>query len=140
MAGFVVLERSLIRGGVPFVDRALAELQRRDERWLRDHPRAPRLYSSGVRYVANGARTELWRTVPEVLVLSRSTGGTDCQDLAAWRAAELVVRGQDPAARAVSRLYVLDEPSGDSTMLFHAVVRRGDGSVEDPSAALGMRL
>ena len=57
-------------------------------------------------------------------------GWGDCDDLAPWRAAELRVTGQDP--EAYSYVY----PSGPHR--WHAIVRRGDGSDEDPSRAAGM--
>jgi hypothetical protein len=55
-------------------------------------------------------------------------GGGDCEDLATWRAAELRAVGE-PARVIVYR----SAPS-----VLHAVVRRGDGRIEDPSRRLGM--
>lgn len=60
-----------------------------------------------------------------------SRGWGDCDDLAPWHAASLRVTGQDPAARAIVRR------SGPRR--WHAIVRRGDGSIADPSEAAGMR-
>lgn len=57
-------------------------------------------------------------------------GWGDCDDLAPWRAASLRVTGEDPGARAVVRR------SGERR--WHAVVRRSDGSIDDPSLAAGM--
>lgn len=101
------------------------------ERWLEDHPEAPRIYESGVRWQAEPPGQETWDPPPTVI--QRRWG--DCDDLAPWRAAELRREG-DSEARAdtyVSRIYP------DGRRLWHAIVVRGDGTVEDPSARLGMR-
>lgn len=62
------------------------------------------------------------------LVLKRGKG--DCDDLAPWHAASLRHTGEDPNARAVVKR------SGHRK--WHAVVERGDGSIDDPSKAAGM--
>lgn len=62
------------------------------------------------------------------VVLRRKWG--DCDDLAPWQAASLRHTGEDPDATAVVRR------SGPKR--WHAVVRRGDGSIDDPSRAAGM--
>ncbi len=85
----------------------------------------PRLYESGVRYEREQQGRERWRRVDEAM----AAGVGDCADLAAWRAAELRVRRGEPARAIVYR-------SGKRR--FHAVVQRADGSIEDPSRALGM--
>lgn len=86
----------------------------------------PPLYESGVEYEAEPWGSESWLTPREVL--ARRAG--DCEDLAAWRAAELRVAGVDPAARPV---LIHTGPNS-----YHAVVRLADGTLEDPSAVLGM--
>jgi hypothetical protein len=58
-------------------------------------------------------------------------GWGDCDDLAPWQAASLRFSGEDPGARAT--VY----PSGPGR--WHAVVRRSDGSIDDPSIDAGMR-
>jgi hypothetical protein len=63
-------------------------------------------------------------------VLGRGWG--DCDDLAPWHAASLRETGVDPGAHAVVRR------SGPKR--WHAVVRRSDGNIEDPSYAAGMRV
>jgi transglutaminase-like putative cysteine protease len=83
----------------------------------------PPLYAAGVRYMRSDPR-EHWQTPVETL----SRGGGDCEDLAMWRAAELRVSGEP--ARVVWRR--------TGPRVLHAVVRRGDGRIEDPSRALGM--
>ena len=57
-------------------------------------------------------------------------GWGDCDDLAPWHAATLRATGEDPDAEAVVRR------SGEKR--WHAVVRRGDGSIDDPSLDAGM--
>jgi hypothetical protein len=86
----------------------------------------PPLYESGVHY-----RKELpdtWRHIDDVF----ATGWGDCEDLAAWRVAELRHSGVDPDAH----VYVYR--SGPRR--YHAVVARGDGRIEDPSLKLGMQV
>lgn len=106
---------------------ALSSLQGIDEVWLHRHPETPLLYHSGVVYAPELA-TEEWLPIP--YLLARGIG--DCEDLAAWRAAELRVTGEDPDARAMA---YRSRPN-----LWHTIVRRGDGTIEDPSLALGMRV
>ena len=91
--------------------------------YLAEH-QAPRLYQSGVRYQRERGR-ESWRAVPAIL----RAGFGDCEDLAAWRAAELQKQGK--RARAV---LVRVAPR-----LMHVVVERGGGRFEDPSKVLGMK-
>lgn len=99
-----------------------------DEHWLRTHPGGRPLYESGVRYSQEGRGDEVWQAVPVI----RDTA--DCEDLACWRAAELRVSGEDPDARAVAR----GKPLAPGRVLYHVVVQRGDGTIEDPSRKLGM--
>lgn len=92
----------------------------------------PPLYSSGVRYEREEAKTcwapvaggcEDWLSAWEVL----RQGKGDCEDLAAWRAAELILQGEQ--ARAIPKR---------TKRGWHIIVRRESGTLEDPSAALGM--
>lgn len=83
----------------------------------------PPLYNGKVRYQREAEET--WRTAQEV---ARSGFG-DCEDLAAYRVAELRNKNIDPKASVGVR---------KSSCGFHAVVNRGDGTTEDPSAKLGM--
>lgn len=85
----------------------------------------PRLYRSGVRYHREGVGREEWQNAEQVLV----AGAGDCEDLAAYRAAELRVREGEPARARVYR-------SGLGK--WHAIVQRADGRIEDPSRVLGM--
>lgn len=105
--------------------RALTEI---DLRYLQQNPNTPSLYSSGVRYIREPIGQEEWLSVPEVL----RRGGGDCEDLACWRAAELILRGKraEPIWRRMP-----SSVSGQA--LYHILVRVGL-SIEDPSKLLGM--
>jgi hypothetical protein len=61
-------------------------------------------------------------------VLRRGHG--DCDDLAPWHAASLRHSGEDPRAQAIVKR------SGPRR--WHAIVQRGDGSIDDPSKRAGM--
>ncbi len=61
-------------------------------------------------------------------VLKRGWG--DCDDLAPWHAASLRASGEDPEALAIVKR------SGPKR--WHAIVQRGDGSIDDPSKRAGM--
>lgn len=82
------------------------------------------LYKSGVRYAREPLGAEVWQTGLETLQL----GYGDCEDLCAWRCAELRVAGEDATP------YVKDVRPG----LRHVLVRRANGKLECPSRALGM--
>jgi hypothetical protein len=62
-------------------------------------------------------------------VLQRKKG--DCDDMAPYKAATLRHTGEDPDACA--------EVYRSGPTRWHAIVRRGDGSIDDPSKAAGMR-
>ena len=113
----------------PAMDRALGVLQGISRLIIRrarkDGVQLPSLYQSGVRYVREPDGREWWQTVADNLL----TGEGDCEDLATHRAAELNEYAGEPAiARTVQT----------GKHMFHAIVERGDGTIEDPSAALGM--
>lgn len=84
--------------------------------------RYPLLYRSGVRY--RRETKERWLLVPQIL----RQGFDDCEGLAGWRAAELRMAGI-PARVTVVK---------GTRARWHAVVLLPDGSIEDPSARLGM--
>ena len=89
----------------------------------------PPLYRAGVRYIRE-EDTEIWKDAVHVL----EDGFGDCEDLAAWRVAEL--RNNHKTARPYIR-YRVDPQSG--VYIYHVMVQRGDGSLEDPSKILGMK-
>ncbi len=91
----------------------------------------PALYHSGVRY-----EREPWTNVEEfadILTVMRRGWG-DCDDLAAWRVAELREQGDTGAD---VRVYWRPKKPG-KPMMMHVQVRRGDGTIEDPSRYLGL--
>jgi len=86
----------------------------------------PSLYRSGARYRREPVGQEWWESAADLLgVLTRGSG--DCEDMSAFRTAELRFTGEDEDARVkIVR----------TSRAFHAVVERGDGSIEDPSRIL----
>lgn len=98
--------------------------------YLLAHPETPTVYASGVRYKPEEADEELWADIPAVL----RQGVADCEDLAAWRIADLIVREGVMAKPHVSVGYL-----PDGRPLYHVRVEHPDGRIEDPSVALGMR-
>jgi hypothetical protein len=122
-----------IRASVPIVGRAdllraLGLATRAAVADLLDAVRAgrrlPPIYTAGVRYVRRDPG-ERWQTPTETM----RRGGGDCEDLSIWRAAELRLNGE------AARVIVYRSAPG----VLHAVVRRADGRIEDPSRRLGMR-
>ncbi len=96
---------------------------------LRSDPRIPPLYSSGVRYIREPKGRETFRD----LYVTIANKGGDCAHLAAWRVAELQETGENATIR-ISWVVTRRGPR-----VFHVLVRRGDGSIEDPSKLLGMK-
>lgn len=88
--------------------------------------RFPPLYQSGIRYRRERPGQECWLTAAALL---RARFG-DCEDIACYLSAELQLQGERATAIPVR--------SGAGAG-WHIVVRRGDGSIEDPSRRLGMR-
>lgn len=111
---------------LPVLLETLVELGRADLRRARRQGRPlPALYRGAIVYRREPRGRERWRSVRHVA----AEGFGDCEDLAAYRAAELR-EGGEAGARAV---LVRRGPH-----LIHAVVRRADGRIEDPSRRLGM--
>lgn len=100
-----------------------------DRAYLAQHPGTPSVFRAGVVYRREPKGQEFWKTIPRVL----DDGHGDCEDLAAWRAAELNNAGE--RARAILR----KRQRGDGSWLYHVVVERADGTHEDPSMILGMK-
>jgi hypothetical protein len=105
------------------------------------HTRAPPLYRSGVIYrfqchpdVANtGGQCppDAWQDIPRTLEL----GAGSCNDLAAWRVAELVNSRSDPHAG----IYVRAKEAPGFGTIYHVIVKRNGGQFfEDPARILGM--
>lgn len=104
-------------------------LVRQNERYLRKHPEVPLLYRSGAYY---RLQPEYWLAIPWAILSLRMGLGLDCKTLAAWRAAELRARAGERATCVWS-----SHPTPEK-LVYHVRVRRANGSIEDPSAYLGM--
>lgn len=95
--------------------------------WLsQNYP--PPLYESGVVYKKERMRRENWQDIPTTL----RKGHGDCEDLTAWRVAVLRYNGEAASP-------FIEEYPTHNGVYYHVVVRRADGSIEDPSRALGMK-
>lgn len=132
------LHRSRVLGSAI---KALLDAQVANNRlYLSLHSSVPPLYASGVRYEHEpktfrfqGEPAEEFALIP--IVLARGWG--DCDDLAPWRVAELQHAGEPAKIRIQWKRRIL-AGGRKGRKYFHIVVRRGDGSIEDPSAKLGM--
>jgi hypothetical protein len=109
---------------------ALEALIMANRMYLRTH-HVPPLYESGVRYEEEpaGQPYEDFAAIP--VILARGWG--DCDDVVSWRIAELRNAGEN----AKVRLKWQFDPSRGARM-YHVLVRRANGQVEDPSLRLGM--
>ncbi|MGP1665004.1 MAG: hypothetical protein ACTS5I_03625 [Rhodanobacter sp.] len=114
----------LIPETLPCIRAAVSGLALIDLALLQANPGMKPLYESGVRYVREGPGHEKWQPITQLY--ARKMG--DCEDLAAARCAELRLKGEDATIHVA-----LIRPG-----LIHIRVRRGDGSIEDPSKRLGM--
>lgn len=84
--------------------------------------RVPMLYASRIVYRNEPPGRDDWARVDEVI----KQGWGDCEDLVGWRVAELRFHGEPARAIAVPT----------RTGKWHALVERGNGTIEDPSRAL----
>jgi len=113
----------------PVIDAALESVTRLNEHMIR----AGQIPTSA-ELIARGA---VWRPEPPGdehfdhggTIAQRGWG--DCDDWAPLHAATLRATGEDP--QAFARVV----PSGPNT--YHAIVQRGDGQIDDPSIAAGMK-
>jgi hypothetical protein len=71
---------------------------------------------------------EHFREIPRII----ENGGGDCDNVAAWRVAELRERG------IPAKPYITWKRRADGGMTYHVIVRWPDGTSEDPSLLLGM--
>ncbi len=90
------------------------------------------LYESGVYYQSEPPGEEEWLDIPSLY----RQGFGDCEDLAAALCAEYRCQGI-PAVCCIKHKRH-DTPNGVVTMV-HVMVLMPDGSIEDPSAMLGMK-
>ena len=100
--------------GARVVRHLVAALRDADIGYLAQHPDAPTLYASGVKYCADGHIETQWYDIPAVI----AHGCADCKALAAWRWAEI------PRAD----LHVTYTPE----IGYHIALLTRDG-IEDPS-------
>lgn len=102
-------------------------------RWHREAGRPlPSLYDSGVRYIREPEGEERWQDILSII----ADGGADCEDLTAWRVAELRDRGVN-ARPAWKHRRVKSTDTGKEYSLYHIVVWTPAG-ILDPSRKLGM--
>ncbi len=104
-----------------------------NEKILRERSDIPLLYDAGVRYDPEPLGQENWQDC----VTTWKRGRGDCEDLSAWRAAELRVR-MGASARCIYTWKKL--PNG--VLMYHIKVEYtgadGQRHEEDPSRRLGM--
>lgn len=97
--------------------------------------RYPRLYHSGVRYKeetdGDRARIEVFRDIPSVL----ARGGSDCNNLTAWRKAEKDAAGE-PSDIYVSWEY--EKTPRGFKWSYHVCLILPGGRLEDPSQILSV--
>lgn len=98
-----------------------------DLEYLRENPSTPQLLTSGVVYKREAPGSDNWQDTERTLELRSG----DCEDLCAWRCAELRAAGED------AHCDLLEFVDGGITF-FHVRVRRANGAIEDPSRILGM--
>jgi hypothetical protein len=114
------------KGATEAIASAVETLAKIDLAYLERYPRCVPLAKSGVRYRREPKGPENWQNIPETL----SRGYGDCEDLAAWRIAELRFR-KIPANPHVT----FDRG------MYHITVRAKISGKElffDPSKELGM--
>lgn len=112
----------------PVLDAALEGVTRLNESLIRAgaSPTSHQLIRAGAKWKPEPPGQEHFDH--GALIASRGHG--DCDDWAPLHAATLRVTGKDPGATAIVR------KSGPQR--WHAIVRRSDGKIEDPSLAAGM--
>jgi hypothetical protein len=109
------------------IDAAMEAVTRLDEHMIRSGDAPPWSPDLGVRWRPENFGEEHFDHAVEAL----QRGWADCDDLASWKAGSLRATGEDPGATA--RVV----PSGPS--MYHAIVQRSDGSIDDPSVEAGMK-
>lgn len=123
------VESALIRDTPEATQPYLDRLTEANVAYLASHPDTPALYASGVRYAIESMGIDDWKSVPYVI----ESGYGDCEDLACWLAAEYRLKG------IAARPFATSASIGSLDVnLLHIQVLMPDGSVEDPSARLGM--
>lgn len=88
-------------------------------------PKIPPLYTSSIRYRMEPAGREIWQSAFE----TATRGVGDCEDLVAYRLAELWKDNVKARAKVLTI----------TPRLRHVVVQHKDGTIEDPSKNRGMK-
>lgn len=134
-AGFelLTLEHVSPRAGGECVRALVSALVTIDILYLREHPLTPPLIRSGVRYRRQKLGADRWIDIPRML----ETKEGSCEDLVAWRCAELALVGETATpAVLIQDMGML--PTGQPFVLYHVVTRRASGQLEDIAQAHGM--
>src|SRR5262245_53396081 len=106
----------------PVLDAALEAVTRLNEQLIQSgHPTFKQALPTGIKWKPEPPGSEHFDHAG--IVAHRGWG--DCDDLAPWHAASLRVTGEDKGANAIV------VPSGPNR--WHAVVRRSNGAIDDPS-------
>lgn len=109
------------------MEHLLGALIAMNEDYLIENPGAPNLYDSGVYYrrkIPKHQADDDWADIPVCLTL----GYGDCEDVAAWRVAELRVRFGIRDAMP----HIIRQDYSDGGWLYHIQVK-ALGEIEDPS-------
>lgn len=99
------------------------------DRWCRKRWHFPTIYDWPIRYEAEPPGLELWSSTAALF----ARGFGDCEDLACDLASCYQLAGV-PARGAL----ILEDVTPTGEEYWHVVTERGDGTLEDPSALLGM--
>lgn len=118
------------------IEHAVEALAESNLIYLAKNPRVPPLARAGIKYRHDKTeRPELWLSIPEVI----ARGWADCKCLAAWRIAELRVRGivASPRISNCRNLKYLKSCGAHYHVAVNAIIG-GRPVVMDPSKELGM--
>jgi hypothetical protein len=96
--------------------------------WILNHKRYPSIYNGRIRYKPEQLGKEEWLTIDKI----HERGYGDCEDLACARAAEYQIRGIPAEPDCIAHFV-------QGILVIHIQVHMPDGSIEDPSARLGMK-
>lgn len=102
---------------------------------LRVFPNTPKMYESGVRYRLEPPGVEDFNDIETII----DRGWGDCAQLSAWRIAELREAGEGGEFRIAWKEPEDWDETFEGPRMFHVLIRRRDGRLEDPSVRLGMR-
>lgn len=127
LASFDVLSSGAKCRSILNLVRALVEV---DKEIISEY-HVPVLYESHVRYKFQDAVDD-WQDIVDCL----RTGLASCNSLCAWRCAELQLDGEQATPYIQSQ--TVQKPNGQVIDLFHVLVERPNGVIEDPSRTLGM--